>query len=219
MAHDLKFVMENISTRGNSLDVNLRIGGNNQLQFDVHYKPPNAFGYLKYTSSNLAHTQKNIAISLAKRIIRIVSENRSSRIEELCHHLMHRDHPPNKQTHIGYKTPNKQTYIGYKTLNKQTHIGYKTPNKQTHIGYKTPNKQEIQTNLMEQSFQLYPLFYVDGPDRRAFMDWCFIRRFKPKLNLYLINKSMNEKPLRTNSCLQNALYIVTCTTFSQILCP
>ena len=94
MDPDLKFIMENISTSSNFLDINLEINENYQLQFDIYYKPTNAFGYLRYTSCHPAHTRKNIAISLAKRIVRIVSENRTMRVEELCNHLNNRDHPP-----------------------------------------------------------------------------------------------------------------------------
>ena len=64
------------------LDIQLKIL-NNILVFDIHYKPTNSFNYLTYNSYYPSHTKNNIALSLAKRIINIVTENREKRLSEL----------------------------------------------------------------------------------------------------------------------------------------
>ena len=64
------------------------------IHFDIYYKPTNAFSYLRYNSSHPKHTIDNIALSLGKRIVRIVSENRETRLDELRSRLINRDHPP-----------------------------------------------------------------------------------------------------------------------------
>ena len=66
---------------------------NNSIIFDVYYKPTNAFSYLKYSSCHPRHTIENLAHSLARRIIQIVSENRDVRLNELEDRLMARGHP------------------------------------------------------------------------------------------------------------------------------
>lgn len=89
---DLKFIMDEHTSQINFLDVMINIE-NNQLKFDIYYKPTNAFSYLKYSSCHPSHTKNNIAISLAKRIIRIVSDNTEKRLAELKEHLENRGHP------------------------------------------------------------------------------------------------------------------------------
>ena len=59
----------------------------------MYYKPTNSFMYLKYTSCHPKHTRKNIAGSLARRIIRIVSADRHTWLSELTNHLVVRGHP------------------------------------------------------------------------------------------------------------------------------
>ena len=88
----LKFLMDEIKDQTSFLDVKI-IVHNNELQFDIYHKPTNAFGYLRYTSCHPPHTKKNIAQSLGKRIVRIVSHNRQNRLNELHKHLIDRDHP------------------------------------------------------------------------------------------------------------------------------
>ena len=66
----------------NFLDIQLKIL-NNTLVFDTYYKPTNSFNYLTYSSCHRSHTKNNIALSLAKRIINIVTENREKRLSEL----------------------------------------------------------------------------------------------------------------------------------------
>ena len=77
----------------NFLDVKLKINNDNHLQFDIYYKPTNAFCYLRYSSCHPKHTRDNIATSLGKRIVRIVSDNRDARISELKERLAAREHP------------------------------------------------------------------------------------------------------------------------------
>ena len=55
----LKFIFENPAKSLNFLDINIRIVENN-LVFDIHYKPTNSFNYLTYTSSHPPHIKNNI---------------------------------------------------------------------------------------------------------------------------------------------------------------
>ena len=59
---DLKFIFENPSKSLNFLDINIRIVENN-LVFDIHYKPTNSFNYLTYTSCHPPHTKYIAVIS------------------------------------------------------------------------------------------------------------------------------------------------------------
>ena len=90
---DLKFIFENPSRTLNFLDIQLKIV-NNTLVFDIYYKPTYSFDYLTYNSCHPTHTKNNIALSLAKRIINIVTDNREKRLSELKKHLIERNHPP-----------------------------------------------------------------------------------------------------------------------------
>ena len=87
---DLKFIFENPSRTLNFLDIQLKIV-NNTLVFDIYYKPTNSFNYLTYSSCHPSHTKNNIALSLAKRIINIVTDNRETRLSELKRHLIERN--------------------------------------------------------------------------------------------------------------------------------
>ena len=49
--------------------------------------------YLKYNSCHTSHTKNNISLSLARCIIRIVSDNCDYRLEELRQNLLKRNHP------------------------------------------------------------------------------------------------------------------------------
>ena len=90
---DLKFIFENPSRTLNFLDIHLKIV-NNTLVFDIYYKSTNSFDYLTYSSCHPSHTKNNIALSLAKRIINIVTDNSEKRLSELKKHLIERNHPP-----------------------------------------------------------------------------------------------------------------------------
>ena len=88
---DLKFIFEKLTTDINFLDINIKIV-DNQLPFDIYYKPTNSFNYLKYNSCHPSHTNNNISLSLARRIIRIVTHNRDYRLEELRQNLLKRNY-------------------------------------------------------------------------------------------------------------------------------
>ena len=90
---DLKFIFENPSRTLNFLDIQLKIV-NNTLVFDIYYKPTNSLNYLTYSSCHPGHTKNNIALSLAKRIINIVTDSRETRLSELKKHFIERNHPP-----------------------------------------------------------------------------------------------------------------------------
>ena len=84
---DLKFIFENPSRTLNFLDIQLKIVINT-LVFDIYYKPTNSFNYLTYSSCHPSHTKNNIALSLAKRIINIVTDSREKRLSELKNTLL-----------------------------------------------------------------------------------------------------------------------------------
>ena len=65
----------------------------NQLHFDIYHKPTNSFSYLIYNSCHPSHTNNNILLPLARRIIRIVTDNRDYRLEEFRQNLLKRNHP------------------------------------------------------------------------------------------------------------------------------
>ena len=79
---DLKITSEKLTADINFLDINIKIV-DNQLYFDIYHKPANSFSFLKYKSCHPSHTKSNISLSLARRIIRIVTENRDYRLEEI----------------------------------------------------------------------------------------------------------------------------------------
>ena len=65
---DLKFIFENPSESLNFLDINIHIVENN-LVFDIHYKPTKSFNYLTYTSCHPPHTNNNTSLSLANVLL------------------------------------------------------------------------------------------------------------------------------------------------------
>ena len=56
------------------------------LVFDIHYKPTDSFNYLTYTTCHPPHTKNNISLSLAKRIVSLVTSNKENRLNELKEH-------------------------------------------------------------------------------------------------------------------------------------
>jgi len=94
---NLKFIFSTLSSQANFLDINFNIQ-NDELIMDIYYKPTNSFNFVNYSSSHPRHTRDNIALSLAKRICRIVSthETQELRLFELKHHLAQREHPIEK---------------------------------------------------------------------------------------------------------------------------
>ena len=69
---DLKFVCANPSKYLNFLHISLGIVENNLL-FDIYYKPNDSFNYSIYTSWHPPHTKNNISLALAKVIVSIVT--------------------------------------------------------------------------------------------------------------------------------------------------
>ena len=88
---DLKFIFGELTTDINFLDINIKIV-DNHLHFDIYHKPTNSFSYLKYNSYHPSHTKNNTSSSLARCIIRIVTDNRNYRLEELRQNLLKRNH-------------------------------------------------------------------------------------------------------------------------------
>ena len=76
-----------LTTDINFLDINIKII-HNQLHFDIYHKPNNSFSYLQYNSCHPSNTKNNILLSLARHIIRIVTDNR-----ELRQNLLKKNHP------------------------------------------------------------------------------------------------------------------------------
>ena len=89
---DLQFIFEELTKNVNFLDINLNII-NNKLHFDVYHKPKHSSSYLHYKSCHPPHTKNNIALSLARRIVRIVTDNTYKRLQELKGHFLKRKHP------------------------------------------------------------------------------------------------------------------------------
>ena len=69
---DLQFIFEELTKNIDFLNINLKII-NNKLHFDVYHKPANSFSYFK--SYHTPRTKNNVALSLARRIVRIVTDN------------------------------------------------------------------------------------------------------------------------------------------------
>ena len=79
---NIKFIYEAPSEEINFLDVKCSITNDN-IKFDIYHKPTNSFTYLHYDSCHPRHTKENIALSLSRRIIHIVSEDIQPRLQQL----------------------------------------------------------------------------------------------------------------------------------------
>ena len=88
---DIQFIFENLSSEVKFLDVKCTID-NNQM-FDIYHKPTHSFSYLHYKSCHPRHTRDNIALSLGHRIVRLVSEDRQLRLQQLKSELIKRGYP------------------------------------------------------------------------------------------------------------------------------
>ena len=75
---DLQSIFEELTRNINFFDKNLKII-NNQLHFDVYHKPTNSFSYFHYKSCHPPNAKNNIALSLARRVFRIVTDNTNNR--------------------------------------------------------------------------------------------------------------------------------------------
>ena len=67
------------------------------------YQPTNSFSYLHYKSCHPVHRKNNIALLLARCILRIVTDNRHNQLQELKDNLLKRKHP---QKIIHYSSQN-----------------------------------------------------------------------------------------------------------------
>ena len=128
---NLKFIFENPSKSLNFLDINIRIVENN-LVFDIHYKPTNSFNYLIYKSCHPPHTKDNILLSLAKRIVSIITNNRENRLKELKEHLLDRKHPQHiidysftKVFRPKFQIENNDSIAFIRTYNRKHNIKFK----------------------------------------------------------------------------------------------
>ena len=90
----LKFIFSELALNSDYLDISLKIRGE-IIRTTVYSKPTDSFNYLHYDSCHPTHTKDHIAISLAKRIIRIASDiiDRETKLDELKSHLIDRGHP------------------------------------------------------------------------------------------------------------------------------
>ena len=89
---DLQFIFEELTKNINFLDINLKII-NNKFHFNVYHKPTSSFIYLHDKICHPLHTKNNIALSLARRIVQMVTNNTNNRLQELKGHLLKRKHP------------------------------------------------------------------------------------------------------------------------------
>ena len=128
MDRDLKFILDNMSENSNFMDVRMEINESNELQLDIYYKPTNSSSYLCFTSCHPYHTCRNIATSLAKRIVRIVSHNRGKRIDHLAENLRARDYPKNiveealAKVFQPQRHPDKENIIVFTHTHNPNHI-------------------------------------------------------------------------------------------------
>ena len=90
----LKFIFSEMARNANYLDIAVLIK-ENIMQTSVYHKPTDSFNYLHYESCHPRHTRDNIAVSLAKRIIRITSDEvkQYEHLSDLRSHLECRGHP------------------------------------------------------------------------------------------------------------------------------
>ena len=76
---DLQSIFEELTRNINFFDKNLKII-NNQLHFDVYHKPTNSFSYFHDKSCHPPNAKNNIALSLARRVFRIVTDNTNNQL-------------------------------------------------------------------------------------------------------------------------------------------
>ena len=148
---DLKFIFENPRRTPNFLDIQLKIV-NNTLIFDIYYKPTNSFNYLTYSSCHPSHTKNNIALSLAKRIINIVTDNREKRLSELKKHLIERNYPPEIIDYTFTKCFQPKLNKS-KDLEKIIFTRTFNPNHVINLNKLTRSLENIRSNELKQCFQ------------------------------------------------------------------
>ena len=89
---NMHFVFSNLSKESNFLDIHREVV-EYEVKLDVFRKPTDSFNFLHFESCHPIYTRNNIALSLAKRIVRITSHNRDVRLNELIDSLISRGHP------------------------------------------------------------------------------------------------------------------------------
>ena len=76
---NLQSIFEELPTNINFIDMYLK--SNNKLH--GYHKPAISFSYLHYKSCHPLNTKNNIALSLARRIVRVVTDNKNNRLQKL----------------------------------------------------------------------------------------------------------------------------------------
>ena len=89
---NIHFIFSNLARESDFLDIHREIV-DYEVKLDVFRKPTDSFNFLHFDSCHPLHTRNNIALSLAKRIVRITSHNRDVRLNELIDNLISRGHP------------------------------------------------------------------------------------------------------------------------------
>ena len=91
---NVRYVFSVLSKETDYLDVHKKVV-DYEVELDVYRKPTDSLSDLHYCSCQPKHTRDNIALSLAKRIVKISSHNRDVRLDELMSNLIARGHPRN----------------------------------------------------------------------------------------------------------------------------
>ena len=89
---DLQFTFKERTTNINFLDIIFKII-NYKLHFDVYNKSKNSFSYHHNNICYSLHAKNNIAFSLARSIVGIVTDNKSNQLQELKDHLLKKKRP------------------------------------------------------------------------------------------------------------------------------
>ena len=123
-----QFIFSLLSKESDFLDIHKKVV-DYEVELDVFRKPTDAFNFLHYNSCHPKHTRNNIALSLAKRIVRISSHNRDARLDELVNNLVIRGHPRESILEAFSKvfTPRKEPNDGDPIVFTTTHnpsVGY-----------------------------------------------------------------------------------------------
>ena len=149
---DLQFIFEELTKNINFLILN------NKLHFDVYHKPTKSFSYLHYKSCHSPHTKNDIALSLARGIVWIGTDNTNNRPQELKGHLLKRKQP---EKIIDYSFTklfqprkhenNDKNFIPSLEL-KILIINFLSPNLK--IALKTPQIENFERHLMIKKYSL-----------------------------------------------------------------
>ena len=122
------------------------------MVFDIYYKPTNSFNYLTYSSCHPSHTTSNIELSLANRIINIVTNNREKRLSKLKKHLIERNQPPEVIDYTFTKCFQPKLDKN-KDLQKISFTRTFDPNHVINLNKLTRSLENIESNALKQCFQ------------------------------------------------------------------